>query len=324
MTGWEPHCQISIRPLVENDLAEAELIVRLAFGTFLGLPDPTSFMGDAEFVRTRWKADPAAALAAESAGHLLGSNFLANWGSFAFFGPLTILPEYWNRGMAQQLLAPTMDIFKRWGSRHLGLYTFPNSPKHVALYQKFGFWPRDLIAVMAKEITAGGSATQPPGTLRLSGANQQDRDILLKSCREVTSTIFDGLDVSCEIRSVANQSLGDTILVSDGSKLGAFGVCHVGARTEAGSDICYIKFAAARPGPHAPEDFERLLASCEAYAVSHGARKLTAGVNLGCREAFRKMRARKFQTEMLGLAMESGDSESGYNRASVHVLGDWR
>jgi hypothetical protein len=31
---------ISVRPLQENDLSAADHIMRLAFGTFLGLPDP--------------------------------------------------------------------------------------------------------------------------------------------------------------------------------------------------------------------------------------------------------------------------------------------
>ena len=38
---------ISVRPLQETDLPTADHIMRLAFGTFLGLPEPTSFMGDA-------------------------------------------------------------------------------------------------------------------------------------------------------------------------------------------------------------------------------------------------------------------------------------
>ena len=35
---------ISVRPLQENDLSAADRIMRLAFGTFLGLPEPTAFM----------------------------------------------------------------------------------------------------------------------------------------------------------------------------------------------------------------------------------------------------------------------------------------
>ena len=50
---------IFVRPLRKSDLAAADHIMRLAFGTFLGLPDPASFMGDAGYVRTGWKADAA-------------------------------------------------------------------------------------------------------------------------------------------------------------------------------------------------------------------------------------------------------------------------
>ena len=42
---------ISVRPLQESDLATADHIMRVAFGTFLGLPEPASFMGDASYVR---------------------------------------------------------------------------------------------------------------------------------------------------------------------------------------------------------------------------------------------------------------------------------
>ena len=51
---------ITIRPLDQHDLPEAERIFRLAFGTFFGLPDPMSFMGDADLVNTRWRAAQAA------------------------------------------------------------------------------------------------------------------------------------------------------------------------------------------------------------------------------------------------------------------------
>ena len=43
---------VSIRPLREGDLSEADRIMRLAFGTFFGLPEPTTFMGDAGYMRT--------------------------------------------------------------------------------------------------------------------------------------------------------------------------------------------------------------------------------------------------------------------------------
>ena len=79
-----------VRGMQERDLSAARSILRVAFGTFLGVPDPNSFAADKEYIATRWKAKPEAALVAEADGAVIGSNFAANWGSFGFFGPLTM------------------------------------------------------------------------------------------------------------------------------------------------------------------------------------------------------------------------------------------
>ena len=324
MTAPQSTAGVIIRPLVEPDLGEADRIIRLAFSTFLGLPvgDNARF-SDTAMARTRWTADPSAVLAAEHEGKFIGSNFAANWGSFGFFGPLTVDPEYWNRGVSQQLLVPTMEIFRRWDMRHLGLYTFSNSPKHVALYQKFGFWPRDLVAIMAGGIGAAPN-TAPLDTWLFSKSKLEDRAQLIGECREVTDAIFEGLDLEREIIAVATQNLGDTILLREGSRLAGFAVCHSGAGTEAGTGVCYVKFAAVRPDFRASQNFVRLLGAVQNFARSVGAHKIQTGVNLARREAFQEMFARGFRTELQGVAMETGGARSGYNRAGVYILDDWR
>lgn len=70
---------IVIRQMNENDLEQADKIMKLAFGTFLGLPEPISFIGDADYVHTRYHADPSAALVAEIDGKIVGSNFALHW-----------------------------------------------------------------------------------------------------------------------------------------------------------------------------------------------------------------------------------------------------
>ena len=91
--------------LQQTDLPEADRIFRLAFGTFLGLPNPIEFAGDADFVRTRWAADPSAAFGAYLGKDLVGSNFATRWGSVPFFGPLTVRPDLWNQGIAKRTSA---------------------------------------------------------------------------------------------------------------------------------------------------------------------------------------------------------------------------
>ena len=311
---------IAIRPLREDDLGEADRIMRLAFGTFLGLPDPLAFMGDAGYVRTRWRADPAAALAAEAGGELVGSNFAANWGSFGFFGPLTVRPDLWDRGVARRLLEPTMALFERWGTRHAGLFTFPQSPKHLGLYQAFGFWPRFLTPVLSKAVGGAGGAA---GWSRYGELPEREREAAVGACRELTGAIYDGLDLSAEVQVVQAQGLGETGLLDGGGRLDGFAVCHCGPGTEAGSGTCYVKFGAARPGPGAGEAFERLLDACEALAASRGLGRLVAGVNTARWDAYRRLLARGFRADLVGVAMERPD-ERGYNRPDVYVMDYWR
>jgi len=209
---------VSVRPLQKNDLSAADHIMRLAFGTFLGLPEPTSFMGDAGYVRTRWQADPSAAFSARIGDELVGSNFASNWGSVGFFGPLTVRPDLWDRGVGKRLLEPVMECFEKWGTKHAGLFTFAHSQKHVCLYQKFG------------------------------------------------------------------------------------AVCM---------------------SPKAEQDFERLLDACEEMAAEKGLSRLDAGVNMARHEAYRRMLARGFRTELQGVAMQRRN-ELGYNRPGVYLIDDWR
>src|SRR5690242_4886032 len=94
-----PSVKISIRPLQQRDLPAAQSIFRIAFGTFLGLPDPHTLWPDRDTITVRWHADQHAAVAAEVDGQFAGSNFAANWGSVGFFGPLTIHPDFWDKGV---------------------------------------------------------------------------------------------------------------------------------------------------------------------------------------------------------------------------------
>jgi GNAT superfamily N-acetyltransferase len=308
----------------ERDLIRTRAIFQTAFATFLGVPNPETFQSDRECIFTRWLANREAALvaevpSAEGGPELAGSNFLANWGSFGFFGPLTIRPEFWNRGIAQHLLAGTMELFEQWGIRETGLFTFPHSTKHIALYQKFGFWPRFLTAVMSKNISTEYTT---PWT-GLSALDEGARAEAVGACRELTDSIYAGLDVSGEIRSVLVQKLGETVLLWGGERLDGFAVCYCGDGTEAGADNCYVKFAAARPGPSAGTDFRRLLEACASLALRRGLHRVEAGVNMGRSEAYRAMLQAGFRTQMQGVAMHRPDA-AGYNRPDVFAIDDWR
>jgi len=309
-----------IAPLGERDLREAARIVRVAFGTFLGAPDPETFWGDRDYVYGRWHAPHVAAFGVTLDGNLVGSNFATQWGSVGFFGPLTVRPDLHDRGIAQALLAKTVDQFEAWGTTHSGLFTFSQSAKHVALYQKFGFYPRFLTAIMFAPARQSGPV---PGASRFSALTAEKKAEALRACREVTDTLYPGLDLSGEITATDAQGLGDTVLVEDATGLAAFAICHFGPRSEAGEGFCFIKFGAVRATPSGDKDFGRLLDAAQALAVSAGMPNLLAGANLARQEAYQHLAARGFRTAVQGVNMHRRN-EPGYCRPGVYIIDDWR
>ena len=322
-----------MRRLTEADLGEADKIFRLSFGTFLGLPDPMSFFGDTDYIHTRFWADPSLSLAAEVDGNLVGTNFIANWGSVGIFGPLTVHPDFWDKGIAKLLLNKTMDIFEQLETKHIGIFTFSESSKHIHLYQKYDFWPRFLTAVMSKPVRSVRSEQATKDTLRriswkkYSDMQKEKPQEALGNCYSLTDSIYSGLDLKIEILSVANQKLGDTILLIDNkdNKLVGIAICHCGPKTEAGSNTCYIKFGSVISSEDRSEsaNFNELIDCCEQFAASQGLSKLIGGVNIGNLAAYKVMISKGFRTESQGVMMTK-NNDPGYHLEDVYAVDDWR
>ena len=310
-----------IRPLTRADLSQARRICCTAFGTFLGAPDPENFWGDRDYVYGRFGAEHVASFAAELDGELVGSNFATRWGSVGFFGPITMRPERQGLGIGKALVEAVSNQFEDWGVSHAGLCTFPQSPLHVALYGKFGFRARFLTAIMAVPARPAGDAG---AWSRYGGLPQGDRGAVEAACRELTVTLYDGLDLSAEIRTVAARGLGDTLLLWEGaSRLAGFAVCHWGPASEAGQGCCFVKFGAVRPGAGDAARFAALLEGCGSLAAAAGMPTLLAGVNLAREEAYLQMVARGFRAEIQVVTMHR-PNEGAYSRPGLYVLDDLR
>ncbi|MFO1161424.1 MAG: GNAT family N-acetyltransferase [Reyranellaceae bacterium] len=311
---------LAVRHLAAADVAEADRLFRLAFGTFLGLPDPQSFTGDADIVGTRFRANPALALGAYRDDVLVGSSFATCWGSFGFVGPVSVDPELWDKGVAKLLMTATVGVLEQAKVRQSALITFSHSAKHIALYQKFDFWPQYLTPVMSKPVASAGSLDR---WLRFSSLDEAGQAARLSGCARLTGALLPGLDLAPEIDAIVRQGLGETILLEDGDGIAAFATCHIGKGSEAGSNVLFVKFAAVRPGAEAPSLFARLLDACEALAAQSGCRDIAAGVNTARHEAYRQMIGRGFRAFMEGIAMLR-PNQPGYNRPDCFVIDDLR
>lgn len=306
---------IDVRPLAATGVDAADRIVRDAFGIFLG----SDIFGDTELLRTRFRSPGVQVLGAFDGVDLIGSTVLTHWGSVAVLGPLSVLPKRWDAGVGSRLVAASLEVFAGWGATHQGLFTFANSARHHRLYERFGFWPRFLTVIMSRPVTGA----EPAHGWLLSTMEHVTRPDILAACAAVTGAVYAGLDVGGEVESVLDQSLGDVVLVGEPDAPSGFAVCHVGAGTEAGTGVAYVKFGAVRPGPNAAESFAALIDACAGYAAAAGAARLVIGVNLARHDAYRHLVRSGFQTDVPGLTMHR-PNEPGYDRPDAYVVDDWR
>ena len=311
---------VIVQPLQEADLNAADRVYRLAFGAFLGMEEPLDFGGDANVIQPRWWESPYTAFAAKICDELVGSSFATRWGSFGFLGPLSVNPEFWDQGIATQLIEPVLHYFTTCAVRQVGVFSFTNSPKHLGLYQKFGFWPRYLSIIMQKPVQ---HVSNPPSYTIFSKLTVAEQHSCIQACREITDSIYEGLDLEHEIRMANSQLLGEVIMLSDNSRLNAFAVCHLGPASEAGTGCCYIKFAATRSGAQAEKTFNQLLQACEHYASTQELTLLRTGVNTSRNEAYQQALTYGFSMDIIGLAMHR-PNEPAFCRAGIYVLDDWR
>ncbi len=167
------------------------------------------------------------------------------------------------------------------------------------------------------------AALSAAGWSRYSALSDLGREQALRACREVTETLYPGLDLTEEIQATHSQGLGDTVLVEGAGGHSAFAVCHYGPRSEAGADTCFIKFGAVRDTVSAETDYARLLDACEALAAAVGMPTLLAGANLARQESYQHLVAREYRTAIQGVAMHQ-HNDPGYCRPGVYIIDDWR
>lgn len=312
--------QYEVRPMQTSDLPAARKVLSLAFGTFLQVPEPDDFWSDLDYIGTRWRSSPESAFVVVQNGEVIGSNFATRWGSIGIVGPLSIHPKAWHQGLAKQLMIPVMSCFKRWKVTHSALFTFAQSQMHTNLYQKFGFWPRYLTAIMQKEISV--DIVDKTEYELFSKGNATKQASILSQVNQMCDDIYSGLSLGHEIRMTDEQKLGDTVLIETNGILKGFAVMHCGKNTEAGENKAYIKFATIEQSL-GQNCFKKLLNACESFTDQQSLAVLEVGANFARKEMIELLQQRAYRTVIQGVAMQS-DNDSAYNRAGIYLIDDWR
>jgi GNAT superfamily N-acetyltransferase len=288
----------------------------LAFGTQYALRDPMTFLGDGSYVLPRWRTAGRIGYAATDGERLIGSAFLMRWGSLLTLGPVSVDPAYWSRGVARALLAPLARRLDRHDGL-AGLFTRPDSPKHIRLYEDIGFRPQQLIALMTVPAAAGEDVAL------LSALPRPAQAPMLDACRGLADGLYPGLDPTGEIRAAMAQGVGDAALLVQRGRLRGFALVHAGPGSECGSGRLLVKFAAVAGGRGRQERLAGIVMACRSLAATIGAATVIAGVNTARVEAYDVLRSAGCRTVAHGVAM-TRRSDDRYNAPDTCLLDDWR
>ncbi|HEV8306436.1 MAG TPA: GNAT family N-acetyltransferase [Methylomirabilota bacterium] len=325
---------IKVRRVRKGDLSRIREVVESAFADFyerqLG-SRPRQVFGGAQYVHHRWLMEPwGCYVAEENETKIVGASIAVCWGSVGLFGPVAVLTPYQNQKIAQSLIKAAQVFFDENHVTLQGVVSYPYSPKHLVLYQKFGFRPKALVAITGRSLERRESQPAAPKPLRgalqvhrFSAYEESKKKGLLGRLRALTGKFYRGLDLTKEIEIVSGLALGDTLVLEKDRAIVGFAICHTPGDSEAPHGALYIKYAAIDPARRRPEHFAQLLTACEEFGVAAGCQRVIAPVYTTYWRAYQTLLASGYQMDMLMIRMKRGRHDE-YEREDDFILDDWR
>jgi GNAT superfamily N-acetyltransferase len=323
---------VKVRRVRKGDLSRVRDVIEQSFSDFferqIGTRPRTVFNG-AQYVHHRWLMEPWGCFVAEDhEGKLIGAVVAVMWGSVGIVGPLAVLTNYQNQRVGQHLLRAAHDFLDENKVALAGVVTYPNSPKHLRLFHKFGYRPKSLVAIMSRAVETGAPADTRPAKTALtvrpfSGLEEARKKAMLQRLRRITNVLCRGLDVVKEVEIVDGLALGETYLLESGKDLLGFAICHTPGVSEAPAGCLYVKYLALDRAHRRPDHLAVLLGAVETAAHEGGLGRMIVPVYLKYFAGYQALLDRGYQMDFTMVRMQRGRLEDYEDPADL-VLDDWR
>jgi len=325
--------KVVVRRVRKGDLSRVRDVLEHSFGDFLERQlgtRPRHAFGGAQYVHHRWLMEPwGCFVAEEDNAKIVGAALAATWGTIGQLGPVAVLSNYQNQGIAQQLIAAVEEFFQENSVALAGCVTYPSSPKHLLLYHHFGYKPKSLVAITGRALERGATrgarvATKGPVMVRrFSTLEEAKKKAAIGRFHKVTNAVCRGLDLAKEVEIVDGLALGDTLLLERGKELLGFAVIHTPGVSEAPTGTLYVKFLMIDPLHKRPELLEQFIAAVEESAQEAGLARVMLPVSMGYWLAYSTLLRCGYQIEFTMIRLQKGKQED-YEDPSHLVLDDWR
>jgi len=324
----------------KGDLSKVRDVMEQTFGDFLERQlgtRPRQAFGGAQYVHHRWLMEPwGCFVAEEDSSKIVGAALAVTWGTVGILGPVAVLTHYHNQTIGQQLIRAAQDFFDENKATLHGCVTYPTSPKHLYLYHKFGYRPKQLTAIMSRAIDRGPARVSPLAAKagaavakaaltmrRFSTLEEAKKKAALLRIHKITNAVCRGLDLAKEIEIVDGLALGDTVLLERGRDLIGFAICHSPGVSEAPAGALYVKYLAIDPPHRKPEHLEQFVTLIEGHGQELGVQRVILPVYARYWAAYNVLVQCGYQIDFTMVRMQRGKAED-YEDPTDLVLDDWR
>jgi predicted N-acetyltransferase YhbS len=332
--------KVQIRRVRKGDLSKVRDVMEQTFGDFLERQlgtRPRQAFGGAQYVHHRWLMEPwGCFVAEEDSSKIVGAALAVTWGTVGILGPVAVLTHYHNQTIGQQLIRAAQDFFDENKATLHGCVTYPTSPKHLYLYHKFGYRPKQLTAIMSRAIDRGPARVSPLAAKagaavakaaltmrRFSTLEEAKKKAALLRIHKITNAVCRGLDLAKEIEIVDGLALGDTVLLERGRDLIGFAICHSPGVSEAPVGALYVKYLAIDPPQRKPEHLEQFVGLIEGLGQELGVQRVILPVYARYWAAYNVLVQCGYQIDFTMVRMQRGKAED-YEDPTDLVLDDWR
>jgi len=239
--------------------------------------DKTCFKTDAkrttDSIRGYIEKDNNSSIVYEVDNKVVGYNFIHIWGSFAWFGPLGVAPEYQSKGIGKALISHTIRVLKEeYKVSTIGLNTMPESPYNVGFYMGLGFTPLKLTLTLKKQIHELDLAELPVSKKykmrEIDISNEFSYLSLKDNLSSLSNKIFKNFNLNSELHLIKSEDFGTIFTLEVCEKIRGVVVCYTKLIREGLEKNLQIKLAVIDNNLDYKESIDSIIYICTKYAKS--------------------------------------------------------
>jgi GNAT superfamily N-acetyltransferase len=246
---------------------------------------------------------------------LVAFNIAHRSGVEGWMGPLAVRTDRQEAGIGRVIVQTAIDWLCEQRAAVVGLETMPRTVDNIGFYSRLGFRPGYLTITLTSDVVERDAAA-----VTLSMLHPDARDDMVVACRKRLGAMVTGHDYGREMLLTEELGLGDTVVVTRGSEVEGFAVCHtaslaLGRRPE---EVRILKLFAA-----SARAFERVMTGVESLAAREGIGRVAIRCQSAYGEAYRALIERGYVVRWTDLRMTlDGLGEPGLPGGAV-LLSNW-